>query len=116
MVEASQSCDTVEKLNQLNEAWKSQSGHGAFQNPKRLLYLNLAGISRGFGIAVGFTAVGAVFLYLLGKAASLNLPVIGHFIAEIARIVERSCAAFHSVSGKGSSPRNPDAASPVGRT
>ncbi len=60
-----------------------------FRQPRRLLYLNfLAGIIRGFGIAVGFTAVGAIFLYLLGKVAALNLPIIGRFLAEIARIVE----------------------------
>jgi hypothetical protein len=60
-----------------------------FRQPRRLLYLNfLAGIVRGFGIAVGFTAVGAIFLYLLGKVAALNLPIIGRFLAEIARIVE----------------------------
>lgn len=60
-----------------------------FHNPWRLIYLNLlAGITRGFGIAVGFSAVGAVFLYLLGRLATWNLPVIGQFIADIARIVE----------------------------
>ena len=60
-----------------------------FRQPRRLLYLNfLAGIVRGFGIAVGFTAVGAIFLYLLGKVAALNLPIIGRFLAEIAGIVE----------------------------
>ncbi|MGI6567072.1 MAG: hypothetical protein GX341_09600 [Firmicutes bacterium] len=100
MVEASHKvfATLLKKLNQLNEALEKASIAeyvALFQNPKRLLYLNfLAGISRGFGIAVGFTAVGAVFLYLLGKAASLNLPVIGHFIAEIARIVERELRRF----------------------
>ena len=60
-----------------------------YRKPRRLLYLNfISGLVRGFGIAVGFTAVGAIFLYLLGKIAALNLPFIGHFIAEIARIVE----------------------------
>ncbi|NLK08290.1 MAG: hypothetical protein GX316_06260 [Firmicutes bacterium] len=60
-----------------------------YRKPRRLLYLNfLAGLFRGFGIAVGFTAAGALFLYLLGKLAALNLPFIGRFLAEIARIVE----------------------------
>lgn len=59
------------------------------RNPWRLLSTNfLAGLFRGFGIAIGFTAVSAVFLYALGRLASLNLPVIGEFIAEIARLVE----------------------------
>lgn len=60
-----------------------------FRRPRRMLFLSFtSGIARGFGIAVGFTVVGAVFLYVLGRVASLNLPVIGEFVAEIARIVQ----------------------------
>jgi len=60
-----------------------------YRKPQRLIYLNfISGIARGFGLAVGFTAVGALFLYLLGRLASLNLPIVGEFIAEIARIVQ----------------------------
>lgn len=64
-----------------------------WRNPKRLLYLNfLAGIARGFGLAIGFTVVGAFFLYSLGKIASLNLPIVGEFVAEITRIVQHELA------------------------
>ncbi|NLJ79659.1 MAG: hypothetical protein GX335_01375 [Firmicutes bacterium] len=64
-----------------------------YRKPKRLLYLNfLAGIVRGFGLALGFTVVGAFFLYILGKIASLNLPIVGEFIAEITRIVKNELA------------------------
>lgn len=64
-----------------------------YRKPKRLLYLNfLAGIARGFGLAIGFTVVGAFFLYTLGKLASLNLPLVGNFIAEITRIVQNELA------------------------
>ncbi|NLM68853.1 MAG: hypothetical protein GX177_02495 [Firmicutes bacterium] len=60
-----------------------------YRKPRRLVYLNfISGIARGFGLAVGFTAVGALFLYLLGRLAALNLPIVGEFIAEIARIVQ----------------------------
>ncbi|HHW08938.1 MAG TPA: hypothetical protein GXX29_03065 [Firmicutes bacterium] len=60
-----------------------------YENPRRLLWLNfISGISRGFGIAVGFTLIGAVFLLLLARIAALNLPIIGEFIADIARIVQ----------------------------
>lgn len=60
-----------------------------YRHPRRLLFINfLAGVTRGFGIAVGFTAVGAVFLFILGRLAALNLPIIGQFIADIARIVQ----------------------------
>jgi len=52
-----------------------------YRKPRRLLYLNfLAGIARGFGLAIGFTVVGAFFLYGLGKLASWNLPVVGEFV------------------------------------
>ncbi|HOB08126.1 MAG: DUF5665 domain-containing protein [Limnochordia bacterium] len=60
-----------------------------YRKPRRLLYLNfISGIARGFGLAVGFTAVGALFLYLMGRLAALNLPIVGEFIAEITRIVQ----------------------------
>ena len=64
-----------------------------YRQPRRLLYLNfLSGLTRGFGIAVGFTVVGALFLYVLGRVAALNLPIIGEFVAEIARIVQGELA------------------------
>ncbi|HET7559949.1 MAG TPA: DUF5665 domain-containing protein [Limnochordia bacterium] len=60
-----------------------------FRNPRRMLFLSFySGLVRGVGLAVGFTAIGAVFLYVLGRLASLHLPLIGRFIAEIARIVQ----------------------------
>lgn len=59
------------------------------ENPKRLLWTNfLAGLSRGFGIAVGVTILGAIVMYLLEMIVGWNLPVIGKFISEIVRIVE----------------------------
>lgn len=60
-----------------------------YRNPKRLLYINfLAGVARGFGAAVGFTLIGALLVLFLGHLARLNLPVIGEFIADLARIVQ----------------------------
>ena len=57
-------------------------------NPRRLVYLNfMAGIARGFGIAVGLTFVSAVFLAILAKIASLNLPIISSFIARLVYLV-----------------------------
>lgn len=55
-------------------------------NTSRLLYLNFfAGVARGFGMAVGFTLVGALLLYLLRQMVSI--PVLGVFIAQIVDIV-----------------------------
>ncbi|NLJ77283.1 MAG: hypothetical protein GX325_08530 [Peptococcaceae bacterium] len=57
--------------------------------PWRLLYINfIAGIGRGLGIAVGFTILGAIVLYILKHLVMLNLPWIGGFIAEIVRMVQ----------------------------
>jgi hypothetical protein len=64
-----------------------------YQNPRRMLYLSfLSGIARGFGLAIGFTIVGALFLYVMGRIASLNLPIVGEFIAELTRIVQNELA------------------------
>ncbi|HEX2952519.1 MAG TPA: DUF5665 domain-containing protein [Bacillota bacterium] len=58
------------------------------QRPLRILFLNfLAGLARGFGIAIGLTLIAGAFLVLLTRLASLNLPLIGKYIAEIVRIV-----------------------------
>lgn len=58
------------------------------QNPIRILFLNfLAGLARGFGIAIGLTLIAGAFLVLLTRLANLNLPLIGKYIADIVRIV-----------------------------
>ena len=58
------------------------------QKPWRILWLNfLAGLARGFGIAVGLTLVTGIFLVFLTRLANMNLPVIGRFIAEIVQLV-----------------------------
>ena len=59
-------------------------------NPKRLLYVNfLGGIARGFGTAIGFTLLGAFVIYILQRMVILRLPIIGTFIADIIRIVQK---------------------------
>src|SRR5690625_2943327 len=64
-----------------------------YRTPRRMLLLSFtSGVARGFGIAVGFTIIGALFLYLLGRIAMLNLPFIGEFVAEITRIVQGELA------------------------
>lgn len=60
-----------------------------FRRPRRLLVINFfSGLARGFGIAVGFTVVGAIFLVLLGRIAQLNLPIISEFVTDIVRLVQ----------------------------
>lgn len=61
-----------------------------YQRPARMLYLSLlSGIARGFGIAIGVSLVSALFVALIVRLASLNLPLIGEFLASIANIVQQ---------------------------
>ena len=54
---------------------------------RQLLVNFMGGLARGVGMAVGFTLLGAVLVLALRRLAAANLPVIGNFLAEIARIV-----------------------------
>ncbi|HHV35163.1 MAG TPA: hypothetical protein GXX59_06240 [Syntrophomonadaceae bacterium] len=57
--------------------------------PKRLIYINfISGLARGLGIAVGFTLLGALALYILQRLVVLNLPVVSDFIATLVRLVQ----------------------------
>lgn len=59
------------------------------RNPRRLFFINFwAGLSRGFGMAIGFTILGAIVLYVLQKLIVLNVPLIGDFIADLVNIVQ----------------------------
>ncbi|HBF37810.1 MAG TPA: hypothetical protein DDW50_10855 [Firmicutes bacterium] len=60
------------------------------QRPARLIFLNfLGGLARGFGIAIGLTIIASLFILILTRLASLNLPVIGAYIAELVKIVNQ---------------------------
>jgi len=57
--------------------------------PGRMVLNNfIAGLARGFGMAIGFTVLGALALYFMRALVMLNLPFIGGFIAEIVKIVQ----------------------------
>ena len=45
------------------------------------------GMARGLGSAVGFTLLGAILIMLLRRLVSGSVPVIGGFLAELARTV-----------------------------
>lgn len=65
------------------------------QNPVRLIFLNfLAGLARGFGIAVGLTIIASLFIVLLTRLASLNLPIIGKYIADLVKIVNEQLRVY----------------------
>ncbi|QHW30355.1 hypothetical protein GZH47_05525 [Paenibacillus rhizovicinus] len=57
--------------------------------PFSLIWRNvLGGLSRGVGIAIGFTLFASTILYVLQLLGALNLPIIGDYIADIVRIVQ----------------------------
>lgn len=58
-------------------------------NTKKLFFRNLmTGIAKGIGIGIGVTVLTAVLLIVLQKIVTLNIPVIGDYIADIVEIVE----------------------------
>ena len=65
------------------------------QKPLRLIFLNfLAGLARGFGVAIGLTIIASLFIVLLTRLANLNLPVIGRYIADLVRIVNQQLLIY----------------------
>lgn len=60
-------------------------------NRKEMIKRNFfAGISRGIGIGIGVTVITAVLIIILQKIVTLNIPIIGEYIADIVEIVERN--------------------------
>jgi|GEM_PF-430271 len=60
------------------------------RRPRDLIWRNLlAGVARGVGIAVGFTFFAATIVWFLQALGALNLPIVGDYIADIVRIVQR---------------------------
>jgi hypothetical protein len=89
----------VEKEVEYKEMIKSvasqleRSNFGAYidlmQSPGRMIALNFfAGIARGFGVAMGFTILGALLIYILQRLVVLNLPIIGGIITEVVKLVQ----------------------------
>ncbi|MFW5787066.1 MAG: DUF5665 domain-containing protein [Bacillota bacterium] len=82
----------LNKLDELNKRMQKYSlaeYQEMFDNPWKMILTNfVAGLARGLGIAIGATILGAIFLLLLFRLGSLNLPVIGKFIARLIKIVE----------------------------
>lgn len=61
------------------------------EHPKKMLFSNfIGGLARGFGIAIGFTLLGAVVIYILQIVVRWKLPLIGEFISEIVKIVQHT--------------------------
>lgn len=79
----------VEKIALMLEKAKIGEYVNIMTKPKALLLNNfIGGVARGFGMAIGFTVLGAIVIYFMRQAVLLNLPFIGGFIAEIVKIVQ----------------------------
>ena len=62
-----------------------------FGSKKEIIKRNLiAGIFRGVGIGIGVTIITAILVIILKKIVTLNIPIIGEYIADIVEIVQRS--------------------------
>lgn len=60
-------------------------------NRKELFFRNFwSGIAKGIGIGIGVTVITAILVIILQKIVTLNIPIIGEYIADIVDIVERS--------------------------
>lgn len=80
--------EKIEKLAVSIEKMKLAEYVKLLESPRRLLFINfIAGLARGLGMAVGFTLLGAIVLYILQRLVILNLPFISDIIADIVRLV-----------------------------
>jgi len=62
-------------------------------SPRKLIMTNLlAGVARGVGIAIGVTIFSATIVYVLRQIGALDLPIIGHYIADLVETVQAHMA------------------------
>ncbi len=82
----------IDKIRELARTLeKMKFGHYIeyLDNTRRMIVTNfISGLARGLGMAIGFSILGAIVIYLLTRLANRNIPVIGNFITEIVRIVQ----------------------------
>lgn len=85
----SKTSKSIDKLAYRLETLKINEYIELMQNTKKILWKNfISGVSKGIGIAVGFSILGAILIMILERVVKLNIPVIGNWIAEIVEIVE----------------------------
>ena len=59
--------------------------------PGRMIYLNLmGGLFRGVGMAIGFTLLGALVVYVFTRSFLVNLPVVGKFLGDLVWIIQQN--------------------------
>lgn len=59
------------------------------RRPWRLMWINfVAGLARGVGMAIGFSVLGAILLYILRDVLMTRLPDLADLMATIVKMVE----------------------------
>lgn len=82
--------ETVQKVADSLERAKLGEYVELMSRPGRLIYLNLlGGLFRGMGMAVGFTLLGALVIYVLTRNFVSKLPVVGDFLGELVWIIQQ---------------------------
>ncbi len=81
--------DEIKELSYNLERMKLAEYVELLNKPWRLLYINfISGLARGLGIAVGFSLLGSLILYILQRLVVLNLPLVSDFIATLVHLVQ----------------------------
>ena len=82
---------SIKKLSEMLEKGNLAELAYILGSKKEIIKRNLiAGVFRGVGIGIGVTIITAILVMLLQKIVTLNIPIIGEYIADIVEIVERS--------------------------
>ena len=81
----------LDKLNYLLTKSKVIDLAELLGNKKQLIIRNItSGIAKGIGIGIGVTVITAILILILQKIVTLNIPIIGEYIADIVDIVEKN--------------------------
>ncbi len=81
----------IEELNKILQKGNFVELGYLLGNKKELIKRNFfAGIARGVGIGIGVTIITAILVIIMQKIVTLNIPIIGEYIADIVEIVEKS--------------------------
>ena len=82
---------SIEKLTNMLEEMNIHELIYILGSRKEIIRRNFfAGISRGVGIGIGVTIISAILVIILRKIVTLNIPIIGEYIADIVDIVQNS--------------------------
>ena len=83
--------DSIEKLSDTLQKGNIEDLIYILGSKKEIISRNfIAGIFRGIGIGIGVTVITGILIVILNKIVALNIPLIGKYVSDIVKIVERS--------------------------